>query len=1294
MEKIFNGKNFIEKKFKIKNNSRDNKLLQKEILKMSFNNQKMKFIKKLFLKVGIISVLSNIIILLLINLILIRKINAIQIIKLVANGDNYKIINAGKLPDRVYLNGNLAEMDSSYRVKSIEKGKLNNITLEWDSKSNQYERLFKNLDNIIEIDFTNFDFSGATSFKEIFTQDKNLKYINFGNADTSSITRMSSMFEGCSSLTSLDLSSFNTILVTQMVKMFKDCEELISLNLSNFNTPKLKKMNHFLYGCAKLKYIDLTSFTTDSVTELDSIFYNCFLLTSINIINFNTKSAVNMEQMFKGCESLKEIDLSNMDTSNVKNMKDMFSECVSLISLDLSNFITSKVENMENMFSNCNSITSLDISNFDLSNVKSIKNLFGNCWSLLSLDLSSFDISRKDVESMFFNCYSLTSIIFSNKQILWGNITFMFFNCSSLKSLDFSYFDFEEVQDASFLFYNCSSLKELDMSDINASFVENMNFMFSSCKSLKSINFSNFLTSSVKTFYCMFSDCESLISLDLSSFDTSFVIDMEKMFFNCTELVSVNLTSFNTFEVDTMNSMFFNCHNLKSLDLSSFIVKPNTNFENMFNNCSNLKYIDFYNFREESETNTNMIYKTSKYLIVCMGETPTSLLSQFNDKRCIIDDCSIEINDDRSIIYDNKHCINDCLFDEKFKYKYKDYCYDNCPKGTEFKKDNIYVCEKKIYNCLESYPFIIKEENTCTEECSCIDFFNDICTINTINIESQALLFNNIIKGIQEGLINELIDEALSKGKDLFRIENNAIYRVSDLKNNQYHNYSFININECEDILIEKYNLSEEDQMFIYKTELYTNELLIPIIDYKIFDFKTKTLLNLNYCKENNIKINIEIPISINENILYKYIPFSDYYTDICSYNNENEDITLYDRKSNFNNNNLSICPKNCIYKEYNNTCKIVNCECQIKDKGFLLYINNTDELIYKFKIKKKPTNFEILKCYKTLFSKNGLIKNSANYLILLVIIFYIISAIYFYIKGFDIICNQVNEIINNKYFEEENKTDLNTTGYSKNATSKNCLESKNSLNKNIVNNKMNGNQKNKSNEKTKTYIDYEMNIIPYKEALENDKRTYFQFYISLIKDKNIIISIFNKNIDYNSHIVKICLFLFSFILNLVINTLFFNEYKMHIKYINRGKYIFKDNITSIIYSIIIFSIIFLLIKRASLTQKNILEIKHEENKYIFKGKILIVLRCIIIKSISFFIFGIIILLLFWYYLSSFCAVFKNTQSYLFINALISYGFYLVLPFFICLLPGIFRIPSLREPEKCLYKLSQIIQII
>ena len=84
------------------------------------------------------------------------------------------------------------------------------------------------------------------------------------------------------------------------------------------------------------------------------------------------------------------------------------------------------------------------------------------------------------------------------------------------------------------------------------------------------------------------------------------------------------------------------------------------------------------------------------------------------------------------------------------------------------------------------------------------------------------------------------------------------------------------------------------------------------------------------------------------------------------------------------------------------------------------------------------------------------------------------------------------------------------------------------------------------------------------------------------------------------------------------------------------------------------------------------------------------------IKFIAFFIVSFLLTIFYWYFISCFCAVYNNTQIILIKDSLISFGVSMLYPFGINLLPGIFRIPSLRaknKDKKCLYTISQLLSL-
>ena len=214
-------------------------------------------------------------------------------------------------------------------------------------------------------------------------------------------------------------------------------------------------------------------------------------------------------------------------------------------------------------------------------------------------------------------------------------------------------------------------------------------------------------------------------------------------------------------------------------------------------------------------------------------------------------------------------------------------------------------------------------------------------------------------------------------------------------------------------------------------------------------------------------------------------------------------------------------------------------------------------------------------------------------------------------------------------------------------------------------------------------------------QSIKYDKRTFCQYYSYLIKTKHSLIFSFCPQKDYNSIIIKIDLFMLSFSLYYFINALFFNESLIHKIYEDNGIYHFNYFSLFALYSFIISHTLTMIMKHFSLSEKNIYEIKNEAILDNAIEKIDKVKRCLIIKYISFFISGFLFLLFLWYYLSSFSALYQNTQIFLIKNVLISFGFSAIYPFIINLITAILRQYSLKQSNReYSFKISKIIQYI
>ena len=227
-------------------------------------------------------------------------------------------------------------------------------------------------------------------------------------------------------------------------------------------------------------------------------------------------------------------------------------------------------------------------------------------------------------------------------------------------------------------------------------------------------------------------------------------------------------------------------------------------------------------------------------------------------------------------------------------------------------------------------------------------------------------------------------------------------------------------------------------------------------------------------------------------------------------------------------------------------------------------------------------------------------------------------------------------------------------------------------------------------------FIEEEINGFSYNIAIKYDKRNYFQYYISLIRTQHSLICALFNNSDYNSGIIKIDLFFIGFTIYYTVNALFYNDGTMHNIYVNNGSFDIEYKLPKIVYSSLISMFLNTLLKMLALSNSEILKLK--QNKEIKnvneRGENL--KTKLNIKFVLYFIISLILLLFFLYYLSMFCAIYRNTQYHLIEDTLISFGLSLIYPLGIYLVPGFFRIPSLSNPKKkkeYLYKFSKTLQL-
>jgi predicted ribosomally synthesized peptide with SipW-like signal peptide len=439
----------------------------------------------------------------------------------------------------------------AYYVPNGDKYDVYFLADDWEiyapSSSNH---LFYRMAGLTEVDTSNLNFSGATTFQDMFRDCKSLIELDTSDWDVSKVTSMNYMFQNCIKLNNIDVSGWNTANVTAMQYMFYKCGKFTSLDVSNWNVSNLTAASYMFRECSNLTYLDVSRWKVDNLSGAN--------------------------EMFNGCGSLQKLDVSDWKLSKVKNFNAMFQNCSSLVYLDVSKWTIDSATDTSAMFNGCKNLKVLDVSKFDVSKVTTMQTMFNNCSSLKSLDLSSWNVS------------SVT------------NMVSMFNSCSGLEYLNVSNFDVSKVTSMETMFNNCSSLKSLDLSSWNVSSVTNMAGMFSYCSGLESLNVSTWNVSKVTDMSNMFERCKNLTELDLSGWDTKNLVNTEYMFSECNRLKTIYVSEcWNMGKVTSSGSMFLTCFALVgggSNKLTYGILRVDAAYAN---------YTDGYlTYRQYTPTNT------------------------------------------------------------------------------------------------------------------------------------------------------------------------------------------------------------------------------------------------------------------------------------------------------------------------------------------------------------------------------------------------------------------------------------------------------------------------------------------------------------------------------------------------------------------------------------------------------------------------------------------------------------------------------------------------------------------
>ena len=1016
----------------------------------------------------------------------------------------------------------------------------------------------------------------------------------------------------------------------------------------------------------------------------------------------------------------------------------------------------------------------------------------------------------------------LDSVNYNNITLVWTNrlssCENMFNSMTNIISLDMSKFDFSNVNSMAYMFNGCSSLKYLNLDNIKTSSVTAMYNLFTGCSSLTYLNLYSLDTSNVGCLCNIFNGCSSLLYLNMINVKDPQFCAYGNIFANCNPNLKYTINKDIAPRFANLLNTYTLCIYIKSdfYDFSNdncflycIIGSSNGNSDNCLYKCYN--YYDFSKiecFKEFPEghyplegTNNKIISKCSENCKRCDSQNRYYLCTECNRQSNYYQIMNNTDNSHFSCANETpegfyfesnsyKPCYPTCKFCSKYGnetnhdctecYQNRDLIEENCLEHC----DGYYYFNSSLheYLCVEKCPeiYVYSKGKMCKIFCKTKELFTKVCKVNEPNLERKDMITNKIKDSILNGELDDIIDDVINqKNDDLFFQLPDTIYQITSSENqnnnkNEYNDTSIIQIGNCERILRAKYNFNDNDKIIIYKIDVNEEDCNIPLINYEFYNIRTKEKLNLSLCYNSTLKVYLPAN-NVDENNLKKYNKSSEFYNDICyPYSENGLDITNKDRKQYYNDRHLSLCGADCEYQGYDIDTKKSECDCNHKLvlENISSIIQNKEKLIDKFTNIKGIFNLNIAKCYKELFTINGLINNIGSYILLVMIILNLICLISFLVKGYKLLIKTIHDLVEKKKnkvkIENVETSNKRTTGrknndknklssniapktkinkYNKGEKNRKIKKMENNSNKkykkdkkiidikivlkklkskNIKNSKhfhfqklINKDKKSFSNynsslksidfiskqEKVKLKLnkynkksslnEFELENLSYKMALKLDKRTYCNYYTYLLGRGQLLLFTFITKNDYNIRSLKISMFITFLSLSYAINILFFTDDSIHDILKTEGAFDILNELPKILYSSLISSVANIIIVILALSENNILQLKNS-NKKIDKS-VKMTKKILKIKFMFFFLLGFLLLFISWYYVSCFCLIYKNTQLYAIKDTAFNFGLSLIYPFGFCLIPGIFRIASLRAKRKNrekMYKFSKFIRDI
>ena len=224
-------------------------------------------------------------------------------------------------------------------------------------------------------------------------------------------------------------------------------------------------------------------------------------------------------------------------------------------------------------------------------------------------------------------------------------------------------------------------------------------------------------------------------------------------------------------------------------------------------------------------------------------------------------------------------------------------------------------------------------------------------------------------------------------------------------------------------------------------------------------------------------------------------------------------------------------------------------------------------------------------------------------------------------------------------------------------------------------------------------FSDGELNELEYEEAVKYERRSFCLFYWQQLKEKQDIINTFINTQILDPLPIKAIYFFFTIGLYFTLNGLFYSEDQISALYTSEDSdsflFMIKNEFTRCIYSTMVGLAVSFCIECLTSTRSRIeMLIKREKDPDVFKEESIDSVNSMRKKNLIFIIFNFVFMVLFWYYCSSFCNCYINTQKRWLIGSVITWVIIQLIPFILCFVATALRYIGIKCKSEFCYNMS------